>query len=226
MRRRLALCAALSVLLLPARAAAGGPSMQIGAAEDAVQKPTIVEAKAELDLLKLIGLTSVRITATWAPGKTAPTADESTRLAGVVGAALLDGFKVYVSVSQFGSKTTPLTNEDQADFAKYAASVAERYPTLRGMIVGNEPNLNRFWLPQFNPDGTDAAAPAFESLLAKTYDAIKEVRPKLEVIGVALSPRGGDNPNSIRLTHSPTTFIKDLGAAYRVSGRTTPIMDA
>src|SRR5712692_1159213 len=226
MRRRLVLCAALSVLLLPGRAAAGGPSLQIGAAEDAVQKLTIVQAKAELDLLKLTGLTSVRITATWAPGKTAPTAEDGTRLASVTGAAALDGFKVYVSVSQFGSKTTPLTNDDQSDFAHYAASIAARYPALRAIIVGNEPNLNRFWLPQFNPDGTDAAAPAFESLLARTYDAIKAVRPTLEVIGVALSPRGGDNPNGTRQKHSPTTFIRDLGAAYRASGRTAPIMDA
>ena len=226
MRRRIVLLAALCALLLPGRAAAGGPSLQIGAAEDAVQKLTLVQSKAELDLLKLAGLTSVRVTATWRPGATAPSEDDATRLGSVVGAAALDGFLVYVSVSQFGSGTTPLTDQAQSDFAHYAASIAAKFPTLRAIIVGNEPNLNRFWLPQFNPDGTDAAAPAFESLLAKTYDAIKAVRPKLEVIGVALSPRGGDNPNSIRLTHSPTTFIKDLGAAYRVSGRTTPIMDA
>ena len=36
----------------------------------------------------------------------------------------------------------------------------------RILIVGNEPNLNRYWLPQFNADGTDAAAPAYEALLA------------------------------------------------------------
>ena len=226
MRRRVVLLAALSALLLPGRAAAGGPSLQLGAAEDAVQKLTLVQSKAELDLLKLAGLSSVRVTATWRPGETAPSADDATRLGSVVGAAALDGFGVYVSVSQFGSGTTPLTDRAQSDFAHYAASIAAQFPTLRAIIVGNEPNLNRFWLPQFNPDGSDAAAPAFESLLAKTYDAIKAVRPKLEVIGVALSPRGGDNPNSIRLTHSPTTFIRDLGAAYRASGRTTPIMDA
>ena len=218
--------AALLVLGLPSVARAGGPGMAIGAAEDAVQKPTIVQAKAELDLLKLAGLSSVRVSATWAPGQTAPGPDESTRLASVLGAAALDAFRVYVSVSQFGSRTTPLTDDDQAAFAKYAASIAASYPALRAIIVGNEPNLNRFWLPQFNPDGTDAAAPAFESLLARTYDAIKAVRPTLEVIGVALSPRGGDNPTGTRQTHSPTTFIRDLGAAYRASGRTTPIMDA
>src|SRR5205814_3191982 len=38
-------------------------------------------------------------------------------------------------------------------------------------------------------------------------------------------PRGIDRPNTGRDTHSPTTFIPDMGAAYKASGRTLPIMD-
>jgi len=45
------------------------------------------------------------------------------------------------------------------------------------------------------------------------------------VLGGAVSPRGGDVGGGIRPTHSPTVFIRDLGQAYRDSGRTTPIMD-
>ena len=41
------------------------------------------------------------------------------------------------------------------------------------MIVGNEPNLNLFWMPQFDPSGGDAAAAAYEQLLATTYDALE-----------------------------------------------------
>ena len=81
-------------------------------------------------------------------------------------------------------------------------------------------------MPQFNLDGTDAAAPAYKSLLAKTYDAIKAVDPAVKVLGGAVSPRGGDNPKAARLTHSPTVFIADMGVAYRASGRTEPLMDA
>ena len=40
-----------------------------------------------------------------------------------------------------------------------------------------------------------------------------------------MSPRGGDKPPPADNKHSPTTFIQDLGAAYRASGRTVPIMD-
>ena len=48
---------------------------------------------------------------------------------------------------------------------------------MHDFIVGNEPNLNRFWLPQFAADGSDAAATAYEQLLATTYDALKAVHP-------------------------------------------------
>jgi len=45
------------------------------------------------------------------------------------------------------------------------------------------------------------------------------------VIGGSVSPRGQDKFRSGRQTHSPTTFIPDIGKAYRASGRTKPIMD-
>src|SRR5947207_1939510 len=61
--------------------------------------------------------------------------------------------------------------------------------------------------------------------LAAAYDALKAVSPKLVVLGGAISPHGGDDPDSIRPTHSPTAFLTDLGAAYRASSRTKPIMD-
>src|SRR5207244_7400286 len=71
----------------------------------------------------------------------------------------------------------------------------------------------------------DPAPPADESLLSRTYDAVKAASPGVTVLGGAVSPRGGDVAGGIRPTHSPTVFISDLGQAYRDSGRTTPIMD-
>jgi Cellulase (glycosyl hydrolase family 5) len=213
-------------LAFPARAFAGGPTMLIGATEDAVRQPTLVAAKAQMDLLRLAGFNAVRVTQIWAPGQTEPSADDLTVLRNVVEAANLDGVTVMVTVTNVGNRTTPLTLEDRDQFAAYAAALARALPEVRHFVIGNEPNINRYWLPQFNPDGSDAAAPAYEALLAETYDALKAVSPKLLVLGGAVSPRGGDVPNTIRPTHSPTAFIQDLGAAYRASGRTTPIMDA
>jgi hypothetical protein len=217
--------AVLAASVLVPAGLAGGPAMRVGVAEDEVKQTSLVAAKARLDLLRLAGLDSVRVSATWAPGQTSPSAEDLPRLTNAVSGAALAGLKTYVSVSQFGSATTPLTDAHQDAFARYSAAVATAFPSLAGIIVGNEPNINRFWLPQFNPDGTDAVAPAYETLLAKTYDAVKAAQPRMPVIGAALSPHGGDNPGGARPTHSPTVFIRDLGAAYRASGRTTPIMD-
>ena len=216
--------AALALSAAPARA--GGPAMIVGAVDDVIKQDTLVAAKAKLDLLRLAGFRAVRVTSIWAPGLRAPTAADQRQLANVAGAARLAGLRVFVSVYNFGSRTTPLTEQDQSNFAQYAATIARRNSSILDFIVGNEPNLNRFWLPQFNPDGSDAAAPAYESLLARTYDALKTVDPQIQVIGGAVSPRGIDRPGTGRDTHSPTAFIADLGAAYRASGRTLPIMDA
>jgi len=222
MRRLVVLGLVLAAWAAPARA--GGPTMVVGAAEDAVQATDIPAAKAKLDLLKLAGFDAVRITEIWAPGEKAPTAPEQQRLAAVTGAAKLDAMKVYVTVTNAGSKTTPLTATQQRDFASFAASIVRRYGVTE-IVVGNEPNNNRFWLPQFGLDGSDTAAASYETLLATTYDALKAANPAVDVIAGGLSPRGIDRPGTGKDTHSPTAFIADLAAAYKASGRTTPIMD-
>jgi hypothetical protein len=226
MKRFLVACVLLGCVVPTPSARTGGPAMLIGAAEDSVRQPTLAQAKVEMDLLVRAGFNAVRVTQIWAPGQTTPSAADQTILRNVVQAARLDRVQVLVTVMNFGNRTTPLTEQAQEEFASYAAALARALPQVRYFVIGNEPNINRYWLPQFNPDGTDAAAPAYEALLARTYDALKAVSAKIVVLGGAISPRGGDNPDSIRPTHSPTAFLTDLGAAYRVSGRTRPIMDA
>jgi hypothetical protein len=218
------LLAAVALAAVPT-ARAGGPGLIIGATEDATKATTMSVAKAQMDLLVAAGFTADRITEEWAPGQTALPANGKQVLENVAGAAKLDGVTIICVVMSHGSATTPLTPADQADFAAYAASIAQAVPSFRIFVVGNEPNLNRYWLPQYNDDGSDAAAPAYESLLATTYDALKQVSPGITVLGGALAPRGGDQPSTLRPTHNPTGFIHDLGQAWRDSGRTTPIMD-
>jgi len=224
MRRVLLVAALLGGWAVPAYA--GGPALVAGASEDAVQQDNVTASKAKFDLLKLAGFDAVRITEVWAPGQRAPTTVQETRLDAVTAAAKLDSMKIYLAVLNAGNRTTPLSVDEQNDFAAFAASIARRYPSITEFIVGNEPNNNRFWLPQFALDGSDAAAAAYESLLAKTYDALKGVSPTTDVIGGALSPRGIDRPGTGKDTHSPTVFISDLIASYKAAGRTSPIMDA
>jgi len=205
---------------------AGGPYMLVGAADDVGKQPTPAAAKLAMDEVRLAGMDAIRITQTWKPGETALSPGESLLLDNAVQAAQTDGLRVIVSIYPYGSSVTPLTDQARGDFASYVVDIVKRYPLVRDFIIGNEPNLNRFWLPQFGPNGEDVAAPAYEQLLATTYDAIKAVRPHTTVYGGALAPRGIDRPNTGRDTHSPTAFITDLGAAYRATGRALPIMDA
>src|SRR5438876_9177748 len=98
-------------------ASAGGPAMLIGATEDAVRQPTLVAAKAQMDLLTLAGFNAVRITQIWAPGETEVSPRDLNELSNVEQAARLDGLTVIVAVTNFGSRTTPLTDDDRAQFA-------------------------------------------------------------------------------------------------------------
>lgn len=213
------------LLALAGPASSGGPAMTLGAAEDAVRAPDLVTARAKMTELRLAGFTAVRVTSNWQPGLTAPPPGEIAILRNVETAARLSGVRVYVSVYSPGSRTTPLDATAQSEFAQYAAALAAAFPSFDDIIVGNEPNLNRFWLPQFAPDGSIVSAPAYLSLLAQAYDALKAADPGLRVWGGAVSPRGSDRPGGIRPTTSPTTFIQSLGTAYRASGRTLPVMD-
>ena len=113
----------------------------------------------------------------------------------------------------------------QQQFAAFVALVGTAFPEVTNFIVGNEPNVNRFWQPQYVA-GHDAAATDYEHTLAASYDALKAVRPDALVWGPAVSSRGNDDPNALsNPSHSPVWFIKYLGDAYRASGRTTPIFD-
>jgi hypothetical protein len=221
-----ALTAAFGTLVFAPAGHTGGPGMSFGAAEDIVRQADPAVARQKMAQLAAAGLRAVRVTSLWVPPATAPTPGEVLTLTNVANAAQVYGVTLYVSIFSAGSKTTPLGPDAISQFSQYAASLVRQIPAIHNVIVGNEPNLNRFWLPQFNPDGSDAAAPAYLALLASTYDALKAVNPGVTVFGGALAPRGVDKANTGRDTHSPTAFIRDLGLAYRASGRQAPIMDA
>jgi hypothetical protein len=199
--------------------------MSLGAAEDVLKAPDLPTAKARMTLFRLAGFTTLRVTAQWQGVETAPPPAELTSLRNVAGAAQLSGVRVFLSVYPRGSSVTPLTPEARETFATYLTTLKQQLPSVKDVIVGNEPNINRFWLPQFNPDGTDAASASYIDLLARSYDAIKAVDPTTRVWGGALAPRGVDRPGTGRDTHSPVAFLKDMGTTYRASGRTLPIMD-
>jgi hypothetical protein len=220
------LAALAGALPSPASAAPTKPkALLVGAAEDAAKDGGAIGADAKMSLAALAGFDTIRVTSIWHPAERAIDGGEQSTLQAVADSAALHGIRLIVSVYPFGSKTVPQYATTRTQFAAYAASIPRLVPSIRYVIVGNEPNLNRFWMPQFTKTGLDAAASSYLGLLAQTYDAIKAAAPGTVVIGGSLAPRGSDNARLLRPTHSPTRFILDLGAAYRRSHRTRPVMD-
>ena len=215
-----------AVLLTLALTPAAGASltMYMGAAEDEGRNGDPLVAAAKMELARDAGFGAIRVTALWKPGMGELPLDQLEALRSAAAAADFNGIKIVATVMPVGSSVTPLTALARSEFASFAADVVAR-TTIREVIVGNEPNINRYWLPQFGPDGQDVAAIGYTRLLAETYDALKQADPTTFVLGGSVSPRGSDRPELTRQTHSPTAFILDMGAAYRASGRTTPLMD-
>ena len=213
--------ASIAAILLAGCGGPGRPNLVVGAVEDAAKNG---DPAAAMALAQRAGLTAIALSAVWNPPATAVDPGELARLRGAVRAAVARGIRPIVAVYSF-SGVTPLTPEARSQFASFAASIPRALPRVKDVIVGNEPNLNLFWMPQFDAEGGDTAASAYLALLADSYDAIKDVDSEVNVIGGALAARGSDDPSGKRPTHSPTQFIQDLGAAYRASGRKQPVLD-
>ena len=208
------------------RQSSSEPEVAIGAWEYFVRDPDPAAATQKFEEATASGFKGVITNSFWAPGQREPAPEEVTDLRNAADAAEEADVKPLLIVQHVGSRTTPSTPALRAQFAEYAASLARQIPEYRDFIIGNEPNLNRFWLPQFGPNGENVAAQDYLALLAETYDALKAVSGDIRMIGGALAPRGGDDPDAPRHTHSPTQFIRDLGRYYRESGRDEPVMDA
>jgi hypothetical protein len=203
-----------------------GHRLLVATVDDAVKQADPATARALMRISHDAGFDAVMVSSMWKPGATRLSAQEQLTLGNVVKAADAEDMRVFVFVWHGLSGGTPRTEGARKQFAAYTAALARAFPQIRDVVVGNEPNLNTFWMPQFGPGGKDLAAIGYLDLLAKTYDALKAVSPKIQVIGGALAPRGSDRPNLKRDTHSPSQFIKDLGAAYKASRGSRPIMDA
>jgi hypothetical protein len=102
-----------------------------------------------------------------------------------------------------GSRNTPTTRWAQARFCAYTRATLARVPHARAVVVWNEANARAFW------NGTAAD---YASLLARCYDLLH--RPGLTVL------------DSTAAGHEPDRFLRELGAAYRASGRRRPLVDA
>jgi hypothetical protein len=176
-------------------------------------------------LMNDVGLSEVRLGVKWDETQPATIVNQA-QIESVLPVATLRGVRVIFSVTPLKARAITATPEASDQFVAFLQLVARTFPTVKNVIVGNEPNQPYFWQPQFDASGRSVSGAAYEALLARGYDALKGVDPTIKVIGVGLSPRGNDNPHaSENVSTSPVKFLQGMGAAYRASGRTKPLMD-
>jgi hypothetical protein len=224
----------LTILALAALVVAGGSTAApapklgpltflVGATEDAVQG--LDDGGAAMDAqMTAHGLGAIRMSVDYEPAQ-ATAVQEEAQLARAITAAHAAGIRVILSI-QPGHNTDVTSDANGVKrFAAYTALVARAFPSVTDFVIGNEPNLGRFWFPTYRPNGTIAAGATYEAALAASYDALKAVNSNIDVIGLAISPRGDDRPGSARNTISPVRFINAVGTAYRASKRKKPLMD-
>jgi hypothetical protein len=211
---------AAAFVLVPA--ALAGPGLRVGVVDDA---GIWNDPGALVALAGAAGFDTLRMTAQWHSGTTELPAGQLARLQRAALLASMGGVNPIVSIYNVDGASSPLDPSARAQFVEFTKEIVSALPWVATFIVGNEPNSSVYWRPQFDASGGDAAAQAYFELLAASYDAIKATRPGVTVIGGALDSHGNDDPTGARSSHSPSTFIRDLGRAYRASGRKSPIMD-
>jgi hypothetical protein len=219
-RRTLYVLSALFAALALAAPAAG--DLQIGVVDDQAKGAA---PERFFGQMSDIGLSEVRVTILWEPAEPLTIRDQA-EIERLLPFAQARGIKVLFVLDLANPRAVGNSTAAAGRFAAFAAHVVRTFPSVRDIIVGNEPNQTRFWQPQYNANGSPAACVAYERLLAASYDALKQVDRSVNVIGVGLSPRGNDSPKAgNNVSRSPIRCLRDIGAAYRGSARRLPIMD-
>jgi hypothetical protein len=146
-----------------------------------------------------LGAQAVRVWVPW-HGEAKPAGPRLTELARAEQAAR----ETRVVLAVFGfARDTPKDPRAQARFCTYARSSLALVPDARAVVIWNESNSPTYW------NGTPAQ---YAALLARCYDALH--RPGLTVL------------DSTASAHAPEAFLRAVGASYRASGRTEPLVDA
>jgi hypothetical protein len=216
--------ALLPVVLLAAAfqvgAARADSNLVVGVAEDNLMGRPAATVAVARDL----GVSAFRLSLLWEAGQTQLDPADRAGLDNAVVAA--SGSRIVVAVYGARGADAPVSAPGRDEYCSYVRSILARYPQINDVVIWNEPNLTFYWRPQFNPDDTSAAPAAYQQLLAHCWDVLHAFRPSVNLIGPVVSLWGNDNPNAIsNISHSPLGFIRELGQAYRASGRTRPILD-
>lgn len=136
-------------------------------------------------------LGAIRLSVDYEPGD-ATTVQQEAQLERAITAADERALRIILSISPGHSTDVTGDANGAKKFAAYTALVARRFPQVTDFVIGNEPNLGNFWFPTYNANKTIASAATYEAALAASYDALKAVDQNIDVIGLAVSPKGDD----------------------------------
>ena len=163
----------------------------------------------QLQQMKSMGMTTVRIDANWSGGEPAQgnfnwsaldAIMASVHQVGMTADLIIDGCPPWAAASgasgQFAQPASP------SQFGAWAAAVAARYHSKGAdyFEIWNEPNNSQFWSPSPNAD-------AYTADLEAAYAAIKAADPSSVVISAGLAPGNGNG------SIDPVTFLGGMYAA-------------
>lgn len=194
-------------------------STTIGIADSDLYNASQADIEAHFDEMEALGVNTVRVIVPWAAIKPAEPGSSLEQLFPpnwskmdfIVQEAQDRGFSVlgvlnstpyYGGQNNTGCLGCPGVAPDPADFAAFAAEVAQRYQgEISAYEVWNEPNSYKSWSPAVDPV-------AYTNVLKAAYTAIKGADPNATVVaGVlgAVITAGG-------LTMDPVTFVQTMYA--------------
>jgi hypothetical protein len=118
-----------------------------------------------------------------------------------------------------GGQTPNRPPHDPGALERFATALAGRYsgrhpgyPAVRLFSAWNEPNLEQFLAPQFDPAGRSVGPALYAPLARAVFDGVKRGNPEALVAIGETSPRGHDVPTGDRVqdSHSPPRFARLL----------------
>ena len=197
MRLILAVLAALCCCVANASA---GTGLLVGLDDDTIK--WLAKPNGVVGVNRDLGVDALRITLQWKRGQETPTRLQGIYLHRAAGAIAL-GQRVVLAV--YGTPTqSPLTAPQREQYCGFVVHVLQRIPAIEDVVIWNEVNNPTFW--QSGPE-------AYEALLARCWDQLHALRRTVNVI------------DSTAPHQDPGSFLARMGAAYRASGRTRPILD-
>jgi hypothetical protein len=196
-------CAAVAaVALLAGCGGKPGQKLLVGVDDDSV-KWTASPARL-LRVTAQLGLDAVRVTLPWEAGRRRPARLERTYLRRIERL----GRRRRVVLAVYGAAdAAPRTRGERDAFCGYVRAALRLAPSVRDVVIWNEANSRTYWRPRHG------AAGAYTALLARCYDVLHDARSDVNVL------------DSTAAGHEAAAFLRAVGAAYRSSVRSRPLVD-